>query len=284
VTKAETAQGRTLVGTGVGLRGPHVPQILEDSPPVPWFELLTDNHLSPGGALRYQAETIAERYPVALHGVGMSLGGTDPIDRTYLQKVKLLAELTNAIQISDHLAFTSNNAVHGHELFPLPRTMEALQHVANRIMEIQDVLGVRILVENASTYLEFRDTMFTEAGFLTELCAIADCDILLDVNNVYVNAINHGADSIAFLDALPWQRVKEIHVAGHDVNGQLLIDTHGGPVCPEVIKLLEIAVYRAPGAPVLLEWDTNLPPWDTLWRERQRIETVRNHVNLACSP
>ena len=247
---------------------------------MPWFELLTDNHLADGGPLRFQAELIAERYPVALHGVGMSIGGTDPLDWDYIRRVRSLSESTRAVHISEHLAFTSNKDVHGHELLPLPRTREALRHVAERVGQVQDFLGARILVENASTYLEFKDAELSEAEFLTELCAVADCDILLDVNNVYVNAANHAYRAGSMLDALPWPRVREIHVAGHDVKEGLLIDTHGGPVCADVLELLEIAVERAPDAPVLLEWDTKLPSWDVLWREARRVEATRARASL----
>lgn len=273
-----TGDYRALRGTGVGLRGPHVPQILRERPPVPWFELLTDNHLAPGGALRFQAEAIAAHYPVTLHGVGMSLGGVDPLDWDYIERVRDLAQRTEARYISEHLAFTAHAAVHSHDLLPLPWTEEALQHVADRIDRVQAYLGERILIENISAYIEYRDAEFNEGEFLTELCAATDCGLLLDINNVYVNAVNNAHDPLHLLDAIPWQRVQEIHLAGHDARGGILIDTHGGCVSDAVIELFECVIDRAPSVPVLLEWDVQLPTWSILWTEAQRLETSRLHA------
>jgi uncharacterized protein (UPF0276 family) len=266
---------RSLGDTGVGLRGPHVPQILRERPPVPWFELLTDNHLAAGGALRFQAEAIAELYPVTLHGVGMSLGGVDPLDWEYLDRVRDLAQRIQARAVSEHLAFTGHAGVHSHDLLPLPWTEEALAHVAGRIRRIQEYFGSRILIENISTYIEYRGTELSEGEFLTELCNATDCGLLLDINNVYVNAVNNARDPMQLLDAIPWQRVEEIHLAGHDARGGLLIDSHGDCVSDEVIELFERVIDRAPLTPVLLEWDTNLPKWSVLWTEAQRIEATR---------
>lgn len=262
-------------GTGVGLRGPHVPQILAERPPVPWFELLTDNHLVSGGALRFQAEAIAADYPLTLHGVGMSLGGVDPLNWDYIAKVRELAARTHARAISEHLAFTSHAARHSHDLLPLPWTEAALKHCVARILSVQEYLGQRILIENISAYIEYSDTELSEAQFLTELCATTECGLLLDISNVYVNAVNHNRDAMESLDAMPWQRVEEIHLAGHERRGALLIDTHGGCVSAAVIELFKRVVNRAPTVPVLLEWDTQLPNWNTLWNEVRRIEAIR---------
>lgn len=265
----------TLSGVGVGLRGPHVPHILHERPPVPWFELLTDNHLAAGGALRFQAEAIAGHYPIALHGVGMSLGGVDPLDWDYIARVRDLARRTKAHAISEHLAFTSHAAIRSHDLLPLPWTTEALTHVAERILRVQEYFGERILIENISAYIEYHDPELSEGEFLTELCAATDCNLLLDINNVYVNAINHERDPMDLLNAIPWQRVAEIHLAGYDIRDGLLIDTHGSCVSTEVIELFESVVDRAPLAPVLLEWDTQIPDWNTLWSEARRIDVIR---------
>ncbi len=265
-------------GTGVGLRGPHVPQILSERPPVPWFELLTDNHLAAGGALRFQAEAIAEHYPVTLHGVGMSLGGVDPLDWDYIQRVRELAARTGARAISEHLAFTSHAGMHSQDLLPLPWTEASLAHCATRIASVQDFLGERILLENISTYIEYHAAELTEGQFLTELCARTQCGLLLDINNVYVNAVNHNRDAMDLLTAIPWQRVEEIHLAGYEKSGALLIDTHGSQVSDAVITLFERVIDRAPAAPVLLEWDTQLPDWNTLWNETQRIKSVRSQA------
>lgn len=274
----ESAKAHSLYGVGVGLRGPHVPAILRDTPEVPWFELLTDNHLTDGGVFSFQAQAIAERYPVALHGVGMSLGESGPIDWDYVKSVKELADRTNAVHISDHLSFSGYEKVHSHELLPLPKTEEALNHVAERLKQIQDFLGRRMLIENVSTYLEFEDEDFSDTEFITELCKLADCNLLLDVNNVYVNAVNHDHHAEQVLNNMPWERVREIHVAGHEDKGDLLLDTHGGPVCDDVLDLLMIAVKRVPDVPVLLEWDTQLPEWDIVWEEAQRVDKARENA------
>ncbi len=276
----ESAQTNSLCGVGVGLRGPHVPAILKERPDVSWFELLTDNHLTEGGVFTFQAEAISDIYPVALHGVGMSLGATAPVDWEYVGAVKKLAEQTNAVHISDHLSFSGYEKVHSHELLPLPKTEEALYHVAGRLKQIQDFLGQRMLIENVSTYLEFEGEEFSDTEFITELCRLADCNLLLDVNNVYVNAVNHDRHAKQVLQEFPWERVREIHVAGHEENGELILDTHSGTVCDEVLELLKIAVKRAPDVPVLLEWDTDLPEWDVVWEEAQRIENAIKAVHV----
>jgi len=257
------------------LRGPHVPQILRERPAVPWFELLTDNHLAPGGALRYQAEAVSEHYPVTLHGVGMSLGGVDPLDWEYIGWVLDLAKRTRARHVSEHLSFSTHGAMHSQDLLPLPWTGEALEHVARRIGQVQDFIGERILIENISAYIEYRDAELTEGAFLTELCTATGCGLLLDVNNIYVNSVNNSNNPLHLLDTVPWQFVEEVHLAGHEHRNGLLIDTHGGPVCKEVIELFARAIDRAPSAPVLLEWDTRLPVWEVLWAEVQRIEATR---------
>lgn len=267
-----------LTGLGVGLRGPHVPDILARKPPVPWFELLTDNHLSAGGALRRQAEAVAERYPVALHGVNLSLGGADPLDLGYLGRVRELARRIRARHVSEHLAFTACNGLHSHDLLPLPWTEEALQRIASRVRQTQDFLGQRILVENISAYLEYRHSAMSEGDFLHELCDRTGCGLLLDLNNLYVNAANHGHDPVALLDAMPLEHVGEIHLAGYETRGSLLIDTHGGMVADAVLELFVRAVPRLPEVPVLFEWDTNLPPWPELWQELQRLTQARRQA------
>lgn len=276
--KQKAMHNDILQGVGVGLRGPHVPDILNEKPNIPWFELLTDNHLPQGGVFSFQADAIAQQYPVAIHGVGMSLGSTDPIDWNYITSVKELAKRTNARHISEHLSFTACENVHSHELLPLPKTEEALTHVADRVEQIQDFLGQQILIENVSTYFEYDNAEFTDSEFIDALCRRADCNLLLDVNNIYVNAINHDHYAQETLKAMPWDRVKEIHVAGHDDSGDIILDTHGGPVCDEVLELLKIAVENVPDAPILLEWDTQLPAWQVLKDEVKRIDTFKQNV------
>ncbi len=266
---------RVLRGTGVGLRGQHVPDILAARPAVPWFELLTDNHLAAGGALRFQAEAVAAQYPVTLHGVGMSLGSVEPLDLAYVRRVRDLARRIGAVHVSEHIAFAASGGLHSHDLLPLPWTEEALTHLADRVNCAQHELGERMLLENVSTYIEYHEADFSEAGFLSALVEETGCGLLLDINNVYVNSINHGRDPMELLDAVPWASVGEIHLAGHDRRGGLLIDTHGRRVAEPVLELFTRVIGRAADVPVLLEWDTQLPDWETLWNEAQRIESAR---------
>lgn len=264
-----------LAGVGAGLRGPHVPRILDERPSVTWFELLTDNHLAEGGALRFQAEAISARYPVTLHGVGMSLGGIDPLDTEYLGKVRSLADRTGAAIVSEHLAFTCHAGWHVHDLLPIPWTEECLQHIIGRVRIAQDTIGRQILVENISAYVEFESSTLSETQFMGALCEETGCGILLDVNNIFVNAANHGFDTVDYLREVPWRHVGEIHLAGHTRKGDLLVDTHAGPVARPVMELFLRALDYAPDLPVLFEWDNDLPEWPILLREVRRIESQR---------
>ena len=264
---------RTLpAGVGVGLRGTHVPQILAERPAIPFFEMLTDNHLAAGGALRYQAEAVAASYPVTLHGVGMSLGSVDPLDRGYVGRVRALAQATGAVHVSEHLSFISCDCYYANDLLPLPWTEEALDHVADRIRQAQDLLGRELLIENITAYIRYADAALDEIGFLSELCHRTGCGLLIDINNVFVNAVNHGENAVAWLDAAPWERVGEIHVAGHRLADDLLIDTHDGPVSEAGLDLLTGDAQAAGHLPVLLEWDHRLPAWETLAAEAARVE------------
>ena len=259
-------------GVGLGLRGPHVPRILADAPAIPFFELLTDNHLAAGGALRYQAEAIAAAYPVTLHGVGMSLGSIDPLDCGYVGRVRALARATGAVHVSEHLSFIGCDGYYANDLLPLPWTEEALEHVAGRIRQAQDLLGRRLLIENITAYVRYADAALSELGFLSELCHRTGCGLLIDINNAYVNAANHGEDAAAWMDTVPWALVGELHVAGHRLSDDLLIDTHDGPVSAAVLALLAGVAPLAGHLPVLLEWDHRLPAWETLAAEAARVE------------
>ena len=274
-----------LRGTGVGLRGPHVPDILAQQPAVPWFELLTDNHLAAGGALRFQAEAVAEQYPVTLHGVGMSLGSVDPLDLDYVRRVRDLARRLDASHVSEHIAFAAADDVHSHDLLPLPWTEEALVHLANRVRLVQEEFGERILLENISTYIEFHEAAFTEGQFVTALCSETDCGLLLDINNVYVNAVNHGRDPMDFLDEVPWSSVAEIHLAGHavdrDEGDPLLIDAHDRRVAQAVWDLYDETIARAGPLPTLIEWDNDLPDWPTLLDEARAVERILSDHRTA---
>lgn len=265
-------EARPISGVGIGLRSSHTRAILAELPPIPWLEVLTDNYLCEGGPLLAGLDRIRQRYPVVLHGVGMSLGSTDPLDLEYLARIRRLAERIEPAWISDHLSWSHAGGRHTHDLLPLPRTEEAMLHVAGRIRQVQDFLGRRILIENASAYLEWAESRLDEAGFVRAVAEEADCEILLDVNNVHVSARNLGFDPREFLEAIPVERVRQMHLAGYEDRGTHLLDTHGEPVHAPVWELFERALRRFGPVPTLLEWDTNLPELAVLLEEAAEAE------------
>ncbi len=258
------------LGLGLGLRTVHYAHILEHRPPVAWFEILSENFLETEGKPLYFLDAIAESYPIVMHGVALSVGSTDPLDRAYLAGLKALRERTNARWVSDHLCWTGVAGKNSHDLLPLPYTEESLRHVVSRVRAVSDVLGAPIALENPSTYAEFSGSTMKEWEFLARLAEEADCGILLDVNNVYVSSRNHGFDPKTYLDAVPWDRVVQFHVAGHTDHGTHVVDTHIGPVIDPVWRLLAEAHARAGGASVLLEWDAEIPSFDETYAELLR--------------
>ena len=261
-------------GFGLGLRPRHYEAILKSKPRVDWFEALSENYMIPGGRPLHYLMRIRERYPVVLHGVSLSIGSTDPLDRAHLEGLKALAQRVQPEWISDHLCWTGVAGRNLHDLMPLPYTGEALRHVASRVRQVQDFLGRRILLENVSTYVAYRSSEMSEWDFLAALANEADCDILLDVNNIYVSAYNHGYDAIAFLNAMPRARVRQIHLAGHDNCGDLIIDTHDAPVIDPVWALYREAIRRLGPVPTMIERDDKIPPLGTLVRELDRARAI----------
>jgi uncharacterized protein len=249
------------LGIGVGLRTRHYGHILEQQPAVDWFEIISENYLQTRGRPLYFLERVAERYPVAMHGVSLSIGSTAPLDHDYLRELKALRDRIGARWLSDHLCWTGIAHKNTHDLLPLPYTEESLAHVAARVREVQDVLGAPLLLENPSTYLEFDGSTMSEWEFLAALTREADCGLLLDVNNVYVSAFNHGFDPLAYLAGIPFDRVAQLHVSGHTHCGTHIIDSHIGPVIEPVWQLLAHA-HRRCGASVLLEWDAEIPSFE----------------------
>jgi uncharacterized protein len=252
------------LGFGLGLRTDHYEAILAGDPPVDWFEALTENYLVDGGKPLDYLMRIRERYPVVMHGVSMSIGSTDPLDRRYLAAVRDLARRIEPEWVSDHLCWTGVDGRNLHDLNPLPYTDEAVRHVAARVRDAQDFLGRRILLENVSSYVTFRDSAMSEWEFLAAIANEADCDILLDVNNVYVSGENHGFDPVSYLDGIPAARVRQIHLAGHSRGGALLIDTHDEPVPDPVWTLYDAAVRRFGPVATMIERDAKIPPLDEL--------------------
>jgi len=249
------------LGIGLGLRTVHYSHILEHSPDVDWFEVLSENYMQTRGRPLYYLDRITERYPVALHGVSLSIGSTDALDLAYLAELKKLRDRTRARWVSDHLCWTGTARTNTHDLLPLPLTEEALRHCVARVRQVQDFLEAPLALENPSTYVEFASSTMKEWEFLAALASEADCAIVLDVNNVYVSAYNHGFDTKEYLAHLPYDRVVQLHVSGHTNHGTHIIDSHIGPVSDPVWELLGIAHQRS-GASVLLEWDAEIPSFE----------------------
>ena len=263
-------EGFPNLGTGIGLRPPHYADVAAGRARVDWLEVISENFMVAGGNPRRVLRAVRERYPVVLHGVSMSLGSVDPLDESYLDALAGLAAEVQPAWISDHLCWSSFGGHSAHDLWPLPFTEEALGHVATRVARVQDRLGRRILVENVSSYLTYRHSTMPEWEFLGALAQRADCGLLLDVNNVFVSARNHGFDPIAFIDGVPRDRVGQFHLAGHSDKGTHLLDTHDHPVCDEVWALYRHAIGRFGARATLLERDDDIPPLDELVAEARR--------------
>jgi hypothetical protein len=267
-------EGFANLGCGLGLRPPHYDAAARGEIGVDWLELITENFMVEGGNPRRVLRAARAHYPVVLHGVSMSLGSVDPLDERYLDRLAALADEVEPAWISDHLCWSSFGGHTGHDLWPLPFTEEALAHVAGRIARVQERLGRRLLVENVSSYLTFRHSTISEWEFLGALAARADCGLLLDVNNVYVSAHNHGFDAGAFIDGLPARRVGQLHVAGHRREPTHLLDTHDHPVADAVWDLQRRAVARTGPVATLLERDDDIPPLDELVAEARRAAAI----------
>ncbi len=262
--------GLPALGWGVGLRSTHFGHILGNEVSVDWFEAISENFLDSHGRPRYVLEQVAERFPVVLHGVSLSIGSTDPLNREYLGKLKMLADRVRAAWVSDHVCWTGVLGRNTHDLLPIPFTEESLRHVVDRIRTVQDILERPLVLENPSSYVTFRDSTMTEWEFLTRMAVEADCGLLLDVNNVYVSSRNHDFDPREYLANIPAERVVQFHLAGHTDLDTHVIDTHDGPVVDAVWELFRVAHARSPQAATLIEWDANIPPFARLEAEVQR--------------
>ncbi|TDD82216.1 DUF692 domain-containing protein, partial [Actinomadura rubrisoli] len=265
------------LGLGLGLRSSHLPHVLAEWPDVGWFEIISENFMDSGGYPRHALDGIAERYPIVMHGVSLSIGSTDPLDMVHLDGLRRLAAATGARWVSDHVCWTGVAGVNTHELLPVPFTERALLHMARRIRTVQDVLERPLVLENPSTYAAFAHSTMTEWEFLARLCEESGCELLLDVNNVYVSAVNHDFDPEEYVRALPHDRVRQIHVAGHTDMGGHLIDTHDRPVAEPVWELYRLATSLAGPVPTLLEWDDHLPPFPELLDELNKAGAHLGH-------
>lgn len=259
--------GQADLGFGVGLRTVHFSHVLKHRPDVDWFEIISENFLDSGGRPRYVLDQVAERYPVVMHGVSMSIGSCDPLDMDYLRKLRQLAQDIGARWVSDHLCWTGVAGINTHDLLPLPLNDETLRHVVARIRTVQDFLERPLVLENPSTYVGFTDDSMPEWEFLARMTEQADCGLLLDVNNVYVSSVNHDFDPVEYIEAIPAERVVQFHLAGHTDCGTHVIDTHDGPVIEAVWDLYRHARERTGSVSTLLEWDASIPEFSVLHAE-----------------
>lgn len=265
-----------IQGAGVGLRSCHYDYIIEHRPPVAWFEALSDNYMVDGGPALDYLDAIRAHYPMVLHGVGLSLGSTDQLSLDYLNKLKTLVDRIQPAWVSDHLCWVSAKGQYFHDLLPLPYTEEAITHVAQRISQVQDFLGTRMLIENVSSYFAYKKNEMSEWDFINAIAEKADCYILLDINNVYVSAINHGFDPRMYVDGIASHRVKQCHLAGYADKGRYLLDNHGAPIHQPVWDLYEVALNRFEPIPTLIEWDENIPPFTVLQAEADKAQALMN--------
>jgi uncharacterized protein (UPF0276 family) len=269
---------RRHIGHGVGLRTRHFPDLLAGPPPVDWLEAVSENFMAPGGRPLAVLEKVRREVPVVLHGVSLSIGSTDPLSERYLADLAALARRIEPAWISDHLSWGSHGGRYAHDLWPLPCTEEAIRHVVGRVGRVQDALGRQILLENVSSYAAFRESEMPEWQFLAEVARRADCGILLDVNNVFVSARNHGFDPLDYLDGIPADRVGQLHLAGHSDRGAYLLDTHDAEVPDPVWDLARETLRRTGPVSTLVERDDRIPPLDRLAAESLRAAALEAEV------
>jgi uncharacterized protein len=273
--------GHAHLGLGVGLRTVHFPYILKHNPPVDWFEVISENFMDSGGRPRFVLEQIAERYPVVMHGVSLSIGSTDPLNFDYLGKLKRLAGAVGARWISDHLCWTGVAALNTHDLLPIPLNEATLAHVVGRIRAVQDFLERPLVLENPSTYVGFADSTMSEWEFLSRMAEETNCGLLLDVNNVYVSSVNNDFDPAEYIRNVPHDRVVQFHLAGHTHCRTHIIDTHDNHVIDPVWELYRLAHQLTGGASTLLEWDAKIPPFPVVHAE---VLKARNYMSAALAP
>jgi uncharacterized protein (UPF0276 family) len=266
------------LGVGVGFRIPHYGKILEEHPPMDWFEVISENFLVPGGRPLANLARLTESYPVVPHGVSLAIGSTEELDAGYLEKLRGLLARLDPPWVSDHLCWARAPGVHLHDLLPMPYTREAVDHVVERVKRVQGTLERPFALENVSSYMTFRESEMTEWDFLSEIAERADCGILLDCNNVYVSSRNHGFDAEAYIDGVPPGRVVQMHLAGHTDKGRYILDTHSDHVKDDVWALYRRAVARCGAVSTLVEWDDDIPEWDVLSAEAATARAMRGEV------
>ncbi len=271
------------LGFGLGLRTEHYNAILETKPNIDWFEALSENYMIPGGLPLNFLDRIRADYPVVMHGVSLSIGSTTPFDQAYLKELKKLADRIQPAWISDHLCWTGVHGQNIHDLLPLPYTEETAKHVVERVKIAQDYLGRQILLENVSSYASYVDSNMSEWEFISLICEQADCLLLLDVNNIYVSSYNHNFDAKAFINGVPQHRVQQIHLAGHQNNGDYIIDTHDAPVIDPVWDLYGYAISKIGDVSTMIERDDNMPDLEVLVQELTVARTLSANVLKAAA-
>lgn len=271
-------QDSLFTGFGIGLRPAHYQTIVDTLPALDWFEIISEDFMLEGGPSLYYLDKIREKYPMAMHGVSLSIGSSDPLDKDYLQRLKTLVNRIEPLWVSDHLCWTGVNGVNIHDLMPLPYTQECITHVVNRIRQVQDYLGQPILLENVSSYVSYRALEMTEWEFLTQVAEQADCFILLDINNIYVNAFNHGFNVKDYLNGVPKKRIRQFHLAGHDNLTTHIVDTHDDSIIDEVWKLYEMALELFGPVATLIERDAKIPSVTELIKELDYAKNIYRTV------
>lgn len=269
---------RPFLGYGLGLRPDYYETVLSAKPAVDWFEVTSENYMVDGGKPLYYLDRIREHYPMVMHGVSLSIGGTDPLDRDYLRQLKDLAVRIEPEWISDHLCWTGHGGHNLHDLMPLPYREDVVRHVADRVKQVQDYLGRQILLENVSSYVTYCDSDITEWEFLSSVSASADCLILLDINNIYVSAINHGFAPKDYLDGVPTRRIWQFHLAGHTDYGNYIIDTHDHPLIQPVWDLYAESLKRFGPVSTMIERDDRMPPFAELLQELEQARTIGDEI------
>jgi uncharacterized protein (UPF0276 family) len=271
---------RPYLGYGLGLRKEHYEAVLAEHPKVDWFEIISENYMVDGGKPLDYLSRIREHYPMVMHGVSMSIGSTEPLDFDYLKRLKALIKRVEPAWFSDHLCWTGVHGVNLHDLMPLPYTEEAVQHVADRVSQVQDFMGRQMLLENVSSYVSYSDSQMSEWEFLRGVAERADCLILLDINNIYVSAFNHNFDPYTYLTDIPGERVYQFHLAGHTQENNLIIDTHDHPIADPVFELYAAAVQHFGRVSAMIERDDHIPPLPELLVELEQVRHIAEaHLN-----
>ena len=265
---------RPFLGFGLGLRTEHYQHVIDHKPAVDWFEILSENYMVPGGKPLHNLDLIRANYDMVMHGVSMSIGSTDPINKTYLKDLKTLINRVEPHWISDHLCWTSVNGNNSHDLLPLPYNEATINHIVERVQQVQDYLGRQILLENLSSYVTYKESEMSEWQFFNEIAQRADCLVLLDINNIFVSAHNHHFEPIDYIKGMDSKRVMQFHLAGHSYSGDMIIDTHDHDVCDPVWQLYKQALQHFGAVSTMIERDDNIPPFNELRKELSIAETI----------